>query len=91
MSRGETEGSSDPGGDPAGAGRGGLFFRFWGPCLSLAGIRIFPAGATRDLSDSTWGLLPSPPPACTHHPHHEIEFTADSNTFQSIYCKITFQ
>lgn len=91
MSQGETEGSLDPGGGTAGAGQGRLFFRFRRPCLSLAGIRISPAGATRDLSDSTRGLVPSPPPACTHHPHREIEFTADSNTFQSIYCKITFQ
>lgn len=59
--------------------------------MSLAGVRRFPAGITQDFSDSTQGPASSLPPACTRHPHHEIEFTTDSNTFKSIYCKITFQ
>lgn len=60
-------------------------------CLSPDSIRRLPAGATQSFSDSTQGRPPCPPPACTRHPHHEIEFTTDSNTFKSIYCKITFQ
>lgn len=36
---------------------------FQHPCLSRAGVRRFPAGATRDFSHSTQGLAPSPPPA----------------------------
>lgn len=50
-----------------------------------------PGRGHAGLSNSTPGPAPSPPPACTRHPRHEIEFTADSNTFKSIYCKITFQ
>ena len=61
------------------------------PGRSLVGVSRLLAGATQGLSDSTQDLDHSPPPACTRHPHHEIEFIADSNTFKSIYCKITFQ
>lgn len=72
-------------------GRGGLCFGFSRPGRSLVGVSRLPAGATQGLSDSTQDPDHSPPPACTRHPHHEIEFIADSNTFKSIYCKITFQ
>ena len=74
-----------------GGGKGRAVLWFSHPGRPLAGVSRLPAGAAQGLSDSTQDPAHSPPLACTRHPHHEIEFIADSNTFKSIYCKITFQ
>lgn len=83
---------SDCGVGRATVGEGGLCFGFARPGRLLAGVSILPARAAQGLSDSAQDPAHSPPPTPNmRHPHHEIEFIADSNTFKSIYCKITFQ
>lgn len=83
---GETEG---PGGAMAvGGARNGRAAGFLAPLLVSGRCKEIPGWGHAGLLPFHPGPGPLP---TSRHPHQEIEFTMGSNTFKSIYCKITFR